>query len=425
MKAAKKARTFDLTPAQRQLLSAQDFEQQAPGTVLGDFAALLDLIGEAGLPVTPAHQLAMSCLETINRRLAQPLELRLKRAMQKSYPPINGLYLLLRATGLGLIVIQGKQPRLQLDPFVLASWRSLNATERYFALLRAWWGRANEEIIGERRGGWGETVLQKILSFVRRFPKTGILTMQTPQDAYLFRYRPGFYNLALLELFGLLDLRLRPPAESQSWLPERMQMTEWGGAVLGSYLDFIGKALAPEAESTLLMLDLNALSNPWDCFEAWTRWVRPHVPAWQKDLELPAPVFQPGPHVFKVALGAECWRRIAIPGDASLDQLAAMILDAFNFDHDHLYRFSYRDRFGLTVEIDHPYLAGDSEHTLADEVKVGELPLAPGMRLDFLYDFGDHWEFALHTESVNVGPAIKKPRVLEKHGKAPEQYEGW
>lgn len=203
----KTAQPFDFTPTQHQLLAAQDFERRAPGTILRDFEALLGLIGDAGLPVPPAHPFAMSSLETIDRRLAQPLELRLKRALQKSYPPINGLYLVLRATGLGRIDTSLKHPRLQLDPFVLASWRSLNAAERYFALLRAWWGRASEEMIGERRGGWGETVLRKTLSFFQHFPKTGILAIQTPQDADLLRYYPGFYNLALLELFGLFEIR--------------------------------------------------------------------------------------------------------------------------------------------------------------------------------------------------------------------------
>ena len=275
----KKAQTFDLTPAQRQLLAAQDFEQRAPGTILRDFEALLSLLGDAGLPVTPAHLFAMNSLETINRQLAQPLELRLKRAVQKSYPPINGLYLVLRATGLGSIDTRGKQARLRLDPRVLASWRALNATERYFALLRAWWGRASTEMIGERRGGWGDAVLQSLLRFFNRFPKTGSLTLQTPQDADLFRYAPGFYNLALLELFGLLDLRLRPPAEGQGWLPERLRMTEWGQALLGSYADFLGKSPAPEAESALSMLGFPALGDPWACFDAWARRVRPQLPS--------------------------------------------------------------------------------------------------------------------------------------------------
>ena len=114
--------------------------------------------------------------------------------------------------------------------------------------------------------------------------------------------------------------------------------------------------------------------------------------------------------------------RIAIGGDAYLDELADMILDAFDFDSDHLYRFSYKDRFGCTVEIDHPYLAGESDNALADAVKIGEIPLIKGMRIKFLFDFGDQWKFAIQTESVDVGSVTKQPQVLEKHGKAPEQY---
>ena len=81
----------------------------------------------------------MNRLETINRRLTQPVELPLKRPVQKSYPHINGLYLVLRAVGIGLIDTQPKKPLLKLDPIVFDSWRSLNGAERYFALLKAWW----------------------------------------------------------------------------------------------------------------------------------------------------------------------------------------------------------------------------------------------------------------------------------------------
>ncbi len=90
-------------PPRIHLLETQDFELRAPGTVLRDFEALLNLMGDRGLPVTPSHLFAIKSLETINRSLTHPLELGLKRAMQKSYPHINGLYLLLRATGLSLI----------------------------------------------------------------------------------------------------------------------------------------------------------------------------------------------------------------------------------------------------------------------------------------------------------------------------------
>ena len=136
------------TPSRIRMLETQDFEQMSPGTVVQDFETLLSLMGDQGLPATPSHLLAIKSLETINRSLSHPLELGLKRAVQKSYPPINGLYLLLRATGLALIDENLKKPRLKLDSQLMESWRSLNAAEHYFALLKAWWGRASEEIIG-------------------------------------------------------------------------------------------------------------------------------------------------------------------------------------------------------------------------------------------------------------------------------------
>ncbi|MCG6862514.1 MAG: plasmid pRiA4b ORF-3 family protein [Chromatiaceae bacterium] len=412
------------TTSQIRLLETQDFEQRAPGTILRDFETLLSLIGDQGLPVTPSHLLAIKSLETINRSLTHPLELGLKRAMQKSYPHISGLYLLLRATGLTLIDPNLKKPRLKLDSQLMESWRSLNAAERYFALLKAWWGRATPEIICERGQGSGE-IHARTLAFIERFPKTGVLTMKAPQDVEMFRYRPGFYNLALMELFGLLDIRLGSLADARAWQPERIRLTDWGKVLLGNYASFLRQPVDEEDGSTQPMRDFMVLFQPLECFESWSRTVRPHIEGWRKDLDIPELPFNPGPHLFKVSLGTDCWRRIAIGGDSSLEELAATILEAFSFDSDHLYRFSYKDRFGRDLEIHHPYSAGDFDSESADEVNVGDLPLREGMRIGFLFDFGDRWEFDIQTESVDADSLIGEPQVLERHGEAPQQYGGW
>lgn len=421
----KNAQAFELTPSQSRILAAQDFEHQAPGTILADFDTLLRLIGEEGMPVTPAYLLAMNSLETINRDLTHPLVLGLKRPVQKSYPHINGLYLLVRATGLSVIDTRFKKPLLKLDPSVLGSWRSLNAAERYFALLKAWWGRANEEIIGERQGMYS-SVLKKLLDFMQRFQKTKVLMIKEPQEADMLRYYPGLYNLALMELFGLLEIRTLSSEQGKGWFPGRMQMTDWGNVILGGYAACINRSLSIDASSAAPMFDFfEALLNPLEGFERWSQLIRPSIKAWRKDLEIPTPSFQPGTHVFKVSLGTDCWRRIAIRGDDYFDDLAAAILDAFNFDSDHLYCFSYKDRFGCTVTIDHPYLEGDTDNALSNDVKIGDIPISEGMRIRFLFDFGDNWEFEIQTEGVNTGTAIKATRVLEKHGKAPKQYGGY
>ena len=98
----------------------------------------------------------MKSLTELNQRLSEPIQTALKRPQQKSYPPINGLYLLLRASGLGQIEYRGKKPFLALNPELLSSWKSFNPTERYCTLLESWLIHANEELLGESRSSRNE-----------------------------------------------------------------------------------------------------------------------------------------------------------------------------------------------------------------------------------------------------------------------------
>jgi hypothetical protein len=45
--------------------------------------------------------------------------------------------------------------------------------------------------------------------------------------------------------------------------------------------------------------------------------------------------------------------------------------------------------------------------------------------MNYLYDFGDNWEFDITLEGVDPDKAVKKPVLLEMHGKPPEQYLSW
>lgn len=44
-------------------------------------------------------------------------------------------------------------------------------------------------------------------------------------------------------------------------------------------------------------------------------------------------------YVISVSLGTGCYRHIQISGKKTLDYFAGCIIDAFNFDFDHLYSF--------------------------------------------------------------------------------------
>ncbi|EGV17566.1 IS1096 element passenger TnpR family protein [Thiocapsa marina] len=406
-------------------LDSHTFDPRAAGTLLADFDRLLELIGDRGLALSPKHAFASTSLEAINQGLAKPVRLGLKRTMQKSYPVIGGLYLLLRASGLGQIDAVAKPPRLVLDPAMLNAWSALNDTERYFALLKAWWGRGNNAMIGERIS-WSGDLAAQVIDFAKQCLTRGCPHIEHPDAIISLKYRPGLVNLALFELFGLFEIQVMPPEEGQGWRPGAITLLPWGRTLLSSVLDARHQASTTEVAALAAELSLDWVFDPSAAFEDWSRSIRPALPEWRHDLESPEADFQPGAHQFKVSLGAPCWRRIRCGGETDLAALASTILTAFDFDEDHLYRFSYQDRYGQTVEIDHADLEGETDNAVADEVRIGELSLTEGQRIEFLFDFGDAWTFEIVAERPEAGFLPPAPLILESHGEAPAQYgEEW
>lgn len=144
--------------------------------------------------------------------------------------------------------------------------------------------------------------------------------------------------------------------------------------------------------------------------------------------------------VFKVALAGRksIWRRIALRGDQTLDDLHEVIYDAFDRDDEHLYSFYFpkpgakgRNRLRGAVEYGHPYMVeepgpfGDAPNDAA-QAKLEALKLRPKQVFLYLFDFGDEWWHEIIVEQVDA-PAEKGkyPRILEKHGKSPPQYPDW
>jgi hypothetical protein len=141
--------------------------------------------------------------------------------------------------------------------------------------------------------------------------------------------------------------------------------------------------------------------------------------------------------VFKVALAARksIWRRIALRGSQTLDDLHEAIFEGFDRYDDHLYSFYFpkpgakgRDRLRDAVEFSHPYMTEkpdmfDETTRNAANAKLASLKLKPKQVFAYLFDFGDNWMHETTVEATDA-PAEKGkyPRVLEKHGKSPPQY---
>mgnify|MGYP000021925516 CR=1 FL=1 len=397
------------TSRHKRLMKQQLFTATTPGPIVYDFNALLDYVHAHPLPVTGTQQLPLRTLPEINARLHRPIQIGLQRPQQKSYPAIHGLYLVLRASGLTNLDHTHASPHLCVDETLYATWKALNPTEQYCALLETWLLRGYPEIVGERERLYAlPENYSKWAYFFQCLPREG--HAYTTTEAMLeLSSTPGWHNLGLLDLFGCIEIQPGAPVAGQGWQIPHLNRTAFGEALLA-----------------LLAATFFATGDWWADFQE-TRLLpagtlqpalRPYIPEWERLLPLSGETaFRDGVHIFKVVLEKGVWRRLALPATSTLDELAQLILHAYTFDSDHLYRFSYQNRYGLLHHINHTLL---DEGPWTRDVRVGEVPLTIGQTMTFLFDFGDQWEFEVTLEAVDTDPtATQAPRVLERRGRAP------
>ena len=149
-------------------------------------------------------------------------------------------------------------------------------------------------------------------------------------------------------------------------------------------------------------------------------------------------------YVFKVALDGNkrIWRRIAVRGNQTLDDLHEAIFKAFDREEEHLYSFflpqpgsTRRLRDWEGIEYTHPYNCEANpifdffdqtpKHNAA-KTKIDRLGLEVGQKFRCLFDFGDSWWHDIKVEQTD-GEVEKGryPRIIAKHGDSPPQYPDW
>ena len=394
----------------RKALRKQEIDEDQPGTILRDFVTLLDFVGEQGLKTASKHySLPQSRLDELNERMCRPVVHRLRRAQQRSFPHLNGLYLLLRASGLGIGVGTGTSGRLTIDPELLAAWTNLNPTERYFALLESWLIYGSEDILGEGRSSPG-SCFHSIQSVSARLRHRKTIV---PDD----RYRGGIWygtmevmTLALMELFGWLRIDYGTPEEGKGVKATGIERLPFGDAMMIATQAFYQSSIWPFYDDDH-PVDPGAMKGLFE----------PFFPQWQRLLAKPELPFRQGTYRWRVSLG-RALRRIVAPADLTLDDLTMCILDAFDFDCDHLYCFELPDRYGRKLRIACPYEQDSATHT--DEVSLGDLPLAKGGVMKFLFDYGDNWQFTVKLEGVEPhDPGLTHPKITDRRGDPPAQYD--
>jgi hypothetical protein len=452
-------------------LTAQQITVGNPGTILRDVETLIDFVGSEGI-VTKGRNanLPIDRLPELNRRVGHPLELNLKRALLRDYPNVSGIFILLRV--MELLQVNGS--RLIVCPSALDLWRGLNPAEQYFSLLESLLFQAHSSVLG----------VERTREEAQAFSTTAIFLGQLTDrwcnfDHYESASNLGPHgelppwNLFVQQQMGLVEIRPLPLSKQErkgwggsGWLAGGARLTPWGTAVTWALLEFWNTNCGDESE-----LEGDELSSPWFDFEEGvfpcpaepsaperadeaTRAdqqtsaerpdespgdgsveapfgmlqpvFQPYFPEWRTIYTLPAREVRSGTHTFKVTLagwqgaGGGIWRRLLVPPDASLEELAEAILFAFKFDDDHAYDFRYRDRRGKSRVY---YRPSTDEGPFASEIAVAEAELALKGEMRFTFDYGDYWQFEVRLEAVDAGPCqLRGPKVIASAGKAPAQY---
>jgi hypothetical protein len=415
-----------LSDASKQLLSQQAFTPNQPNPIVQDFETFIEFLQLHKVEVSVTQNaIAPKYLADLNSRLSHPTTIDFQRPSQKSYPYIHGLYLLLRASAIAQVQLDKKKNLLNIDPLVLKSWQDLNDTEKYFNLLATWIFYAYEGIMDNASRSLNDWWY--VFNFWKDLPTKGLNFASSKDEDWLRRLK--LHNVALLNLFGFIEVKDAEPLAGKGWritkakpLPfgkammELLQKTNWQR---GLFLDSDDDLFEPLEEENAMGIDVVVQqSTPTEILQEELQ-ALDLFPEWEKNLQLPESESKDGVFIFKVSLKS-AWRKIAIPSHLMLYDFSSAILKAFNFYNDHLHQFTYKDRQGFQQSITHPY---SQEPPSTDEVLIRDWQINIGDRITYVFDFGDWWEFDVVLESIDEpDPKLKKAKVIDKKGKAPEQY---
>jgi hypothetical protein len=223
--------------------------------------------------------------------------------------------------------------------------------------------------------------------------------------------------------FGLIAIEQAEPnarrfGQSRGWMLGRARRTAWGTGVAWA----LAAWLLQECGANTFFYN-----PPEDAdFGSLQPAFQPWIPAWRTVYVPGAATRTTGKFIFRAGFAPRwgsrsVWRRLAVPGGATLDDLADAVLAAFEFsDTEHLYEFSYRDRLGRQRKYNHPYC---DDGPFASELDVQDMELPEMEVVEFLFDFGNTWKFELRLERIEPARAGgRRIALLESAGEAPPQY---
>ena len=434
-----------------------------PTPLLKDFAVFIDYVITHQIVLTPTNEFIKGKdLYELNQKMTDPVQDTTPRTTQTLYPLLH-LFNHLGLAGKLFRKVFRKGGRMVLEPTErLQLYGELKPVEQYFFLLETFWVDADwQKLQAGYFGRISPYALPLVLEYLSEQHPGKIIDLK--RDEQGLRLAPAFsdleYFLLYFSFFGFWQVTRAKDAEDISkhyfqaesitpsawgvalapilgqarefshWnLPNRREAGEWN-VVPGSPLsdDNIHKRIFQLSGTRQRGTRSGAVTEedrrePEEPFSPFFLPLVPLVAEGELERTLPREGIQSvdGTYVFRVALRRNLWRRIEVSDEHTLLDLHYAIQRTYRFDNDHLYSFFMDGKAWSHEKFTSPY---DEEGPRVDEVRIGELGLSEGQRILYLFDYGDEWRFQVTIEEIRKdGPKPRKPKIVEKKGKAPEQY---
>ncbi len=366
-----------------------------------DVDVFLDYLVKNPVPLSKNKNLPpIKWAQSLNSLLSKPEMLTLQRPMLPHYAQIMGLLLLVRSSSLASLQPDSRgNAELHINETLYQQWQGMNDIERYFSLLEAWINRGYAMSVGERISSMDDRFLP---GFMMIFGDNDLWQGKAVNDPGFWLRRGKAFNMSILKMTGLAEFHL----EDNNRKIHSLKLTPWGQLFLSTcrqgFMDSLKSGEYEDDDEQINLLPA----------------IKAVRPDFQRTFEQPEPVIAAS-YVLSVALGNECTRTLKISANHLLDDLAEAILDAFDFDNDHLYHFQYLNEFGADRKIAHP--AVDDCDGSTYKTRLSHLHPVSGMKITFVFDYGDYWEFNI-VVMYGSEETTSEIMVTERKGEAPEQY---
>ncbi|MBQ7487411.1 MAG: hypothetical protein IJT77_07960 [Clostridia bacterium] len=122
--------------------------------------------------------------------------------------------------------------------------------------------------------------------------------------------------------------------------------------------------------------------------------------------------------VYPEGWGRTAYRVIEVGDQMTLEKLCSTILDAFDFDHDHLYAFHMDNNVNSRMS-EYSFNGWGARESRVN-VKLSKFGLVKGQKFVLHYDFGDDWLFRIGVQKVEEAEKVNT-KIIKSVGEV-DQY---